>query len=89
MGAPLKPTESATTIRITDGEIGIFDGPFAETKEQLAGFYVLECQNLDEAIEWAKKFVSACGHRGDACFEIRPFEDYSYLESDCGDRVRR
>jgi hypothetical protein len=85
MGAPLKPTSTATTIRINDGEVSIVDGPFAATKEQLAGFYVLECENLDEAMEWAKKFASACWHRGDACFEIRPVEDYSYLESGRGD----
>jgi len=85
MGAPLKPVSTATTIRINDGEISIIDGPFADTKEQLAGFYVLECENLDEAIGWAKKFASACGHRGDTCFEIRPCEDYSYLDSDPGD----
>src|SRR5262245_32048405 len=82
MGAPLKPASTATTVRINNSDISIIDGPFADTKEQLAGFYVLECENLDEAMEWARKFASACGHRGDACFEIRPFEDYSYLESD-------
>jgi hypothetical protein len=76
----LKPTTSATSVRMCDGEVVIFDGPFAETKEQLAGFYVLDCENLDVALEWARKFVAACSHRGDACFEIRPLEDYSYLD---------
>ena len=50
------------------------DGPFAETKEQLAGYYIMECKNLDEAIEWAKKIPSSC--RGSSgCIEIRPISE--------------
>jgi hypothetical protein len=49
----------------------VLDGPFAETKEQLAGYYILDCENLDEAIEWAAKIPTACqGVEG--CIEIRP-----------------
>ena len=67
----LKPTSTATSVRTKDGAYIITDGPFAETKEQLAGFYLMECQNLDEAIEWAKKIPTACkGEEG--CIEIRP-----------------
>src|SRR5438309_646617 len=55
----LKPTSMATTVRVRDGKHIITDGPFAETKEQLAGFYMMECANLDEAIEWAKRIPSA------------------------------
>src|SRR5215467_14521306 len=51
---PLATTASATTVRMQDGKPLITDGPFAETKEQLAGYYILECANLDEAIEWAQ-----------------------------------
>ena len=68
---PLAPTTSATTVRIQDGKALVLDGPFAETKEQLAGYYIIDCENLDEAIEWAAKIPTACqGHQG--CIEIRP-----------------
>jgi hypothetical protein len=68
---PLAPTSTATTVRMRDGQAWVTDGPFAETKEQLAGYYILECQNLDEAIEWAAKIPTSCqGETG--CIEIRP-----------------
>jgi hypothetical protein len=54
-GEGLYPTQTATTVRVRDGERAVSDGPFAETKEQLGGFYVLDCKDLDEAIEWAAK----------------------------------
>src|SRR3954468_19306419 len=54
-GDGLYPTATATTVRVRDGERNVVDGPFAETKEQLGGFYVLDCRDLDEAIEWAAK----------------------------------
>jgi hypothetical protein len=70
-GEPLQPTSTATTIRVNDGKAFAFDGPFAETKEQLAGYYILDCSDLDEAIEWAKKIPTACkGAPG--CIEVRP-----------------
>jgi len=68
---PLQPTATATTIRIEDGRPMILDGPFAETKEQLAGYYILECRDLDEAIEWGKRIPTAC-KGGEGCVEIRP-----------------
>jgi len=52
-GTRLRPTADATTIKIRDGELIITDGPYAETKEQMAGYDVLECANLDEAVRWA------------------------------------
>lgn len=58
-GDALEPTSTATTIRIRNGERVITDGPFAETKEQLGGYYLLECDSLDEAIEQASKIPSA------------------------------
>jgi hypothetical protein len=58
-GAALHPAETAKTIRIRDGKRIVTDGPFAETKEQLGGFYMLECKDLDEAIEWASKIPGA------------------------------
>lgn len=52
-GAPLEPVVTATTVRVRDGKVTVTDGPFAETKEQLAGFYMIDAANLDEAIEIA------------------------------------
>jgi hypothetical protein len=71
----LKPTKTATTIRVpSDGQPLVVDGPFAETREQLAGFYIMECRDLDEAIEWAKRIPTSCkGASG--CVEIRPVAD--------------
>ena len=71
----LKPTNTATTVRAPrEGQAVVIDGPFAETKEQLAGFYILECRDLDEAIEWAKRIPTSC--KGDSgCIEIRPVAD--------------
>ena len=68
---PLKPTSSATTVRMQNGKPLVTDGPFAETKEQLAGYYILDCKDLDEALEWAAKIPTACGG-GSGCVEVRP-----------------
>ncbi len=73
---PLKATGTATTVRMEGGKALITDGPFAETKEQLAGYYILDCRDLDEAIEWAKKIPTAC-HGGEGCIEIRPIREFS------------
>ena len=68
---PLAASATATTVRVQDGKMLLTDGPFAETKEQLAGYYILDCQDLDEAIEWAAKIPTSCyGARG--CVEVRP-----------------
>jgi hypothetical protein len=58
-GAPLEPAETATTVRVRDGERLVTDGPFAETKEQLGGFYTFECASIDEALDWAAKIPGA------------------------------
>ena len=68
---PLQPTATATTIRFVDGKPAILDGPFAETKEQLAGYYILDCRDLDEAIAWGTRIPSTC-KGGEGCIEIRP-----------------
>jgi hypothetical protein len=68
---PLAPTATATTVRMQGAKALVTDGPFAETKEQLAGYYIIDCENLDEAIEWAAKIPTAC-KGGDGCIEIRP-----------------
>jgi hypothetical protein len=58
-GAELAATRSATTVRVRDGETIVTDGPFAETKEALGGFYLLECADLDEAAELAAQIPGA------------------------------
>jgi hypothetical protein len=58
-GEELHSTASATTVRVRDGETLVTDGPFAETKEQLGGFFLLECKDMDEAIEMAAKIPGA------------------------------
>jgi hypothetical protein len=72
-GEGLQPSSTATTVKITDGQDRpTTDGPFAETKEQLGGFYLLECDNLDDALEWAKKVPLQPG----GSVEVRPIMDY-------------
>ena len=73
---PLQPSATATTVRVQDGKALVTDGPFAETKEQLAGYYILECQDLDEALAWAAKIPTACAG-GAGCVEIRPVREFS------------
>ena len=58
-GAPLQPQSVATTVKVRDGKTMTTDGPFLETKEALAGFYLLDCKDLDEAIELAAKVPAA------------------------------
>lgn len=58
-GDALMPTETATTVRVREGKTVTTDGPFAETKEQLGGYYLLECDDLDEAIALASRIPSA------------------------------
>jgi len=68
---PLAPTGTATTVRVQNGAAMVTDGPFAETKEHLAGYYIMDCENLDEAIEWAARIPTECQGRA-GCIEIRP-----------------
>ncbi len=66
----LVPSKSAKTLRVIDGEVVTTDGPFAETKEQLGGFWVIEAPNLDKALEWAERGARACRE----IVEVRPFQ---------------
>lgn len=68
-GSRLQGVSDATTVRVRDGEVLIADGPFTETKEQIAGFDVIECADLDEAIEVAAKHPVA----RHGVLELRPF----------------
>jgi hypothetical protein len=68
-GAPLQPAATATTLRLNGGKLAITDGPFAETKEVLAGYHLVECKDLDEAIAIGSRFP---GLRVGSALEVRP-----------------
>jgi hypothetical protein len=73
-GEGLQPTQTARTVRGSfEGEPTVTDGPFAETKEQLGGFYVLECKDIDEAEQWARKIP---GVRFGGSVEVRPVQEF-------------
>jgi hypothetical protein len=67
----LHPASSATVVRAQDGDVLTTDGPFAETKEQLGGFWVIQAADLDAALAWAAKGSAACM----GAVEVRPFQD--------------
>lgn len=71
----LRPVATATTVRRKDGELLVTDGPFAETKEQLGGFYIIDVDHLDDAIQWAARLPAA----EYGCVEVRPVWDMSDL----------
>ena len=70
-GIRLRPTTASTTVRVRDGGVVIADGPFAETKEQIAGVLIVDCQDSSEAIKWASQIPAA--HYG--TIEVRPVWD--------------
>jgi hypothetical protein len=70
-GGGLHPPDIATVVRVADGETITTDGPFAETKEQLGGFWIITAPDLDAALEWAAKGSAACM----GPVEVRPFQD--------------
>jgi hypothetical protein len=72
-GEALKPVNSATTVRVRGGKVTTTDGPFAETKEQLGGFYLIEARDLNDAIQVASRIPSARG----GSVEVRPIVDFS------------
>lgn len=67
-GERLRPTTTATSVRVRDGKTEILDGPYAETKEQFGGYYLIEAADLDEATQWAARCPSARG----GTVEVRP-----------------
>ena len=71
-GEGLQPTGTATTVRVRDNETLATDGPFAETREQLGGYYLLDCRDLDDAIGWAARIPDAAS----GSVEVRPVMDY-------------
>lgn len=72
-GEALHDSGSATTVRVRDGETVVTDGPFAETKEVLGGYYIVDCDDLDAAIEWGSK----CPAAQYGSIEVRPVMDLS------------
>jgi hypothetical protein len=72
-GEALEPSNTATTVRVRDGKVSTTDGPFAETKEQLGGYYLLNCRDLDEAIDLARKMPGARS----GAIEVRPIMEVS------------
>ena len=71
-GDPLLPTNTATTVRVRGGKTSNTDGPFAETKEQLGGYYILNCKDLDEALSYAAEIPGAEA----GCVEVRPIQEF-------------
>ncbi|HLH09683.1 MAG TPA: YciI family protein [Terriglobales bacterium] len=67
---PLSPPSCSTTLRVENGKTLISDGPFIESKEQLAGYYIFDCKNLDDALDWAARIPQACSNP--VTVEIRP-----------------
>ena len=74
-GEGLQPVATATTVRVRDDERMLTDGPYAETKEQLGGYYLLECKDLDDALNWAAQIPEA----KTGAIEVRPIMDYEAL----------
>jgi len=72
-GGALHQADTATVVRMTDGEVLTTDGPFAESKEHLGGFYIIEADDLDAALVWATKTTEAVGKP----IEVRPFQHVS------------
>jgi hypothetical protein len=74
-GEALQPSTAATSVRVRDGETLVTDGPFAETREQLGGYYLLDCKDLDDAIRWAARIPDATH----GTVEVRPVMDYEAM----------
>lgn len=72
-GERLRPTDTATTVRIRDGRTEVLDGPYADTKEQLGGYYMIEVPDLDAAITWAAR----CPGASHGTVELRPIWEYA------------
>jgi hypothetical protein len=70
-GTGLRPASSATVVRSAGGDVSMTDGPYAETKEQMGGFWIIRAPDLDAALDWAAKAAAAC----EGPVELRPTED--------------
>lgn len=81
----LKRTEAATTVRVVDGRTQVLDGPYADSKEQLGGFHVIEVADLDAAISWAARSPTALH----GVVEVRPLWEATLLTGDIADYVKK
>ncbi len=79
--AGLQPTAAATTVRVVDGKTQVLDGPYADSKEQLGGFHIVDVPDLDAAIAWAARSPTALH----GVVEVRPLMDGTLLAGDPGD----
>jgi hypothetical protein len=70
-GTGLRPASSSTVVRTSGADVSMTDGPYAETKEQMGGFWIVEATDLDAALDWAAKAATAC----EGPVEVRPTED--------------
>jgi hypothetical protein len=80
----LRPSSTATTVRVVDGKAQVLDGPYAESKEQLGGFHVLEVPDLDAAIAWAARSPTALH----GVVEVRPLWEGTLLDRDVNDFIK-
>jgi hypothetical protein len=80
----LKPTATATTVRIRDGKTQVLDGPYADTREQLGGYHVIDVADLDAALAWAARSPTALH----GVVEVRPLQDGTLLTQDVRDYVK-
>lgn len=69
-GGGLHPASSATVVKVTDGDVSMIDGPYAESKEQMGGFWVIEAPDFDSALDWGRKAAAAC----EGPVEVRPLQ---------------
>ncbi len=81
----LQPTSAATTVRVVDGKTQVLDGPYADSKEQLGGFHIIEAPDLDAAISWAARSPTALH----GVVEVRPLWDGTLLTTDISDYITR
>jgi hypothetical protein len=79
----LKPSSSATTVRVVDGKTQVLDGPYADSKEQLGGFHIIEAPDLDAAISWAARSPTAMH----GIVEVRPLWEGTLLTTDIADYI--
>jgi len=77
MGSRTRPANDATTVRVRNREVLLTDGPYAETKEQLGGYYLLDCKDLDDALNWAAQIPEA----KTGAIEVRPVMDYEAMQA--------
>lgn len=80
----LQPTSAATTVRVADGKTQVLDGPYADSKEQLGGFHIIEVADLDAAIAWAARSPTALH----GVVEVRPVREGTLLTADVNDLIK-